>query len=172
MTLPVGRQGEIRKNIAAAIRALSGWPPEVPVETLALAQDAFRREHRTMVGVTLTDDTWQHIDDGISDYLDRAAEIDVSIVVYSTSESGGDSTTGVLDSDDGMIDGLVGLILGSSVGGYGSGLRSVNVGIAGETGGVYLRAVKTQLMADQKRAEGSGGALAKIIMMRTTTLPL
>lgn len=174
MTLPIGRVGAIRTNILNAIKALPGWPTFVPVEKYALPQDVFRREQRTVVGVCLTDETWQEIEAplGAGGDLDHQAEIDVSIVIYSTSESGGDSTAGVLEADDGMIDALEALILGSRVGDAGPGIRQTDVGVPGETGAVYVRPVKTQLMADQKRAEGSGGALAKIIMMRTTTLPL
>jgi hypothetical protein len=168
MTLP-SRQASIRDNIVAAILALPNWPADVPVEKLGLPQDAFHRGYRTMVGVCLTDDTWQNIDEGLDDYLDKQAEIDVQIVVYSTSEG---SPTGALEPDDGNIDGLIGLLLGSHRPGYGPGLRSADVGAPFDVGAIRCRAVKTSLIADQKRAEGSGGALAKVIMMRTTTLPL
>ena len=169
MTMP-SRQWAIRKNIVNAILALPGWPADVPVELLGLPADAFHRSHRTMVGVCVTDDTWLSPDSGIGDYVDQAAEMEVQIIVYSTSESGDPS--GVFDPDDGNVDGLCGLILGGNSGEYGPGLRSADVGVPGETAAVRLRAIRTQLIAEQKRAEGSGGALAKVIMMRTTTFPL
>ena len=170
VTLPRGRQWTIRENIIAAIEALPNWPADVPVKMLGLPADAFHMELRTMVGVCLTDDSWTNVDTPIGDYVDQAAEMNIQIIVLTTSESG--DPAGVFDPDDGQLDSLVGLILGSNQGGYGPGLRSADVGVAGETAAVRLRAVRTQLIAEQKRAEGSGGALAKIIMMRTTTLPL
>jgi hypothetical protein len=169
MTLLPSRQAAIRANIVAAILALPDWPLDVPVEKLGIPSDAFHMGHRTMVGVCLTDDAWRNLDEGLDDPLDHEAEMEVQIVVYSTSEA---SPTGALEPDDGNIDGLVGLILGSNRPGYGPGLRSADVGAPFDVGAVRCRAVRTQLMAEQKRAEGSGGALAKIIMMRTTALPL
>lgn len=164
-------QGQIRDNVVAAILALPNWPSDVPVEKLGIPPDAFQRGYRTMVGVCLTDDTWtpQAITSGLGDYNDKESEIDLAIVVYSTSEA---SPSGALESDDGMIDGLVTAILGSNRAGYGPGIRAVDLGVAGVTGGLHLIAVKTQIVADAKRAEGSGGALAKVIMCRTTALAL
>jgi hypothetical protein len=166
----ISRQAVIRDNIVAAIKALPGWPPDVPVEKLGLPADAFHRDHRTMVGVCMTDEAWTSIDLGLGDPVDQPAEMNVQIIVYATSESG--DPAAVFSPDDGNIDGLVSKILGSNVPGYGPGLRNADVGVPGETGAVRLRAVRTQLIAEQKRAEGSGGALAKIIQMRTTALPL
>jgi hypothetical protein len=171
VTLPPGRQSVIRENIKNAILGLPDWPSDVAVEKVGLPADVFQMGRRTMVGVCITDDSWLSVDTPIGDYVDQAAEMNVQIIVYATSESGGE-TSSVFEPDDGRIDTLVGLILGSNSGGYGPGLRSADIGVPGETAAVRLRAVKTQLIAEQKRAEGSGGALAKIIMMRTTTLPL
>jgi len=165
----LSRQAALRENIVNAIKALPNWPSHVPVMKLGIPQDAFRMECRTMVGVCLTDEVWQNIDKGLGDYLDKEATVDVQIVVYSTSEL---MPSGALEPEDGNIDGLVGLILGSNRPGYGTGLRSVNVGVPFDTGPVYCRAVKTNLVADQARAEGSGGGLAKVINMRTTSLVL
>lgn len=159
----------IRDNIVAAIRALPGWPQEVPVEKLGLPQDAFFRGHRAMVGVCLTTDKWTSIDLGLGDNLDQPCEMDLQIVVYATSEL---SPAGALDPDDGNIDGLVGMLLGSNRAGYGRGLRDVDVGVPSQTGAVRCRAVSTSLMADQKRAEGAGGAMAKVLSMRTTVVAL
>lgn len=144
-------QAQIRDNIVAAILALPTWPAEVPVEKLGLPTDAFYRGYRRMVGVCLTEDEWHSLDLGLNDPLDQPATMELSIVVYSTSEL---SPVGALEPDDGMIDGLVGAILGSGRGGYGPGLRSADVGVPGQTGAVRCRAVRTQLMADEKRALG------------------
>jgi hypothetical protein len=95
--------------------------------------------------------------------------MEMQIVVYGTSEL---DPVGALQPEDGQIDGLIELLLGSYRPGYGSGLRTVDVGIPGVTGEVRLRAVHTLLVADPKRAEGSGGGLAKILTMRTTSLAL
>lgn len=165
----LSRQAALRENIVAAILALPSWPSDVPVLKLGIPQDAFRMGYRKMVGVCLTDDVWQDIDEGLGDFLDKEATVDIQIVVYSTSEA---TPTGALEPEDGDIDGLIGLILGSNRPGYGGGLRSVNVGVPFDTGPVRCRAVKTHLVADQARAEGAGGALAKVINMRTTTLVL
>lgn len=163
------RLGTIRTNIVNAILALPGWPSGVPVEKLGIPHDVFFRGPRTMVGVCTTEEAWTDLEEGIGDYIDRMAEADVSVVVFSTSEL---SPAGALEVDDGNIDGLVSIILGSRVGGIGPGLRSADVGVPGETGAVRCRAVKTQLIADARRAEGSGGGLAKVILFRTTALPL
>lgn len=165
----LSRQATIRDNIVAAILALPNWPSDIPVLKLGIPQDAFRLGYRKLVGVCLTDDTWQNIDEGLADYLDKPAEVDIQIIIYATSEV---SPVGAFEPDDGNIDGLFGLILGSNRPGYGPGLRSANVGVPFDTGPVYCRAVKTNLIADQARAEGAGGALAKVINMRTTTLVL
>lgn len=168
MTIP-SKQAIIRDNIVAAILALPGWPSGVAVEKLGLPTDAFHRGHRTMVGVCLTEDVWNSLDLGLDDPLDQPSEMDVNIVIYSTSEL---SPAGALEPDDGNIDGLLSLILGSGAAGYGRGLRTADVGVPFVTGGIRMRAVKTTLMADQKRAEGAGGAIAKILLMRTTAVPL
>lgn len=170
MTAPaLSRQSAIRENTVAAILAIPNWPDDVPVEKLGIPQDAFRRGYRTMVGVCLTDDVWTSIDLGLGDPLDQPATVDVQVIVYSTSEG---SPSGALDADDGRIDSLVGLLLGSNRPGYGPGLRSADVGVPNDTGPIRLRAVKTAIMADQARAEGNGGALAKIINFRTTDFGL
>lgn len=169
MTLMPSIQSEVRDNIVAAIKALPNWPASVPVEKVGFSADVFRRGHRCMVGVASTTDEWQSLNLNLGDAVDQPAEMDIEIVVYATSEL---SPTGALDPDDGNIDGLVSAILGSHRGGYGPGIRNTDVGVPFQTGGVYCRAVKTYLIADQARAEGSGGALAKCILMRTTTLPL
>ena len=168
MTMP-SIQGDIRDNIVAAILAIQGWPQNMPVEKVAFMTDVFYRQHRAMVGVAMTEDRWTSIDYSLSDPLDQPATIDLNVVVYATSEL---SPTGALETDDGNIDGIVSLILGSNRPGFTKGLRAVDVGMAFTTGGVYCRAVKTFLVADQRRSEGSGGAMAKVILMRTTTLPL
>lgn len=162
-------QATIRENIVNAILALPGWPSEVPVVKLGIPQDAFRLGYRTLVGVCLTDDAWTSIDLGLGDQLDQPATVEVQVVVYSTSEA---SPTGAFEPDDGNIDGLVGLLLGSNRAGYGPGLRSADVGVPNETGEVHCRGVKTNIVADQARAEGTGGAIAKIINFRTTVFPL
>lgn len=168
MTLP-SRQAAIRDNIVAAILALPDWPSDVPVEKIGIPQDCFRRGYRTMVGVCLTDDVFLNIDEGLDDPLDHEAEMDVQVVIYSTSEA---SPAGAFEPDDGRIDSLTSLILGSHRPGYGPGLRSADVGVAGDTGAIRCRGVKSSLMADQARAEGAGGAIAKILNMRTTAFGL
>lgn len=172
MTL-LSKTAQIRDNIRAAILALPDWPADVPVEKLLIPTDAFHRGHRMMVGVCLTEDSWQNLDLALNDFIDHEAMMEMTLVIYSTSESGGDSTTGALEPDDGRIDGLLGILLGSHAPGYGSGLRNVDVGIPGVTGSMHFRAVKTQLMADERRAQGvSGGAVAKLLFMRSTSFAL
>jgi hypothetical protein len=169
VTLP-DRWSPIRINIVNGIKAIPGWPRDVEVRALGIPQDAFFQGWRRGVGVCLSaEDEWQSIDKGLNDRLDQPAEMNVPICIYSYSEA---SPAGALEARDGGIDTLASLLLGSNVTGYTRGIRSVDIGIPFETGGVYLRAVKTQLIPEQKRAEGSGGGLVKVIMFRTTTLPL
>lgn len=168
MSLP-SKQATIRDNVVAAIKALPNWPADWPVEKIGIPQDLFYRGLRRAVGVCLTEDTWHSLDLGLSDPLDQPAEMDLVIVVYATSEL---SPTGALEPDDGGIDGIVGLILGSNAVGYGAGLRSADVGVAFVTGGVRCRAVKTAVMADEHRSVGNGGGLAKLLFLRTTAFGL
>lgn len=168
MTLP-SRENTIRENIKTAILNLTNWPADVPVELLGFYTDVFYRGHLTAVGVCLTTDDWHNLEDGLNDFLDHEATIDVQIVVFSTSEI---DPSGALKPDDGRIDALIELLLGSNRPGFGAGIRTVDVGVPGVTGEVRLRAVHTLLVADPKRAEGSGGGLAKILTMRTTSLGL
>lgn len=161
-------QAAIRQNVVNAILALPNLP-NIPVEMLLVYTDVFYRGYRTGIGVCAPTEDWLDVDKGLNDFLDRQAEMPFHIAVYSTSEL---SPTGALLPDDGQIDGLVSLILGSNHPGYGRGIRNTDVGVAGVTGEVRCRAISSAIVADPKRAEGSGGGVAKILTMRTTTLAL
>jgi hypothetical protein len=159
--------GAIRANVIAAIQALPGING-TPVKALGIPADAFRLELREVIGVCLAEDEWDTAARGIADYRDNPATINVPIVILATSEWPPESA----QSDDGKIEDLTAAILGSNtVGGPGPGIRGVNVGTS-ETGAVYLAAVKSQIIPDKNRAEGSGGAIAKVLEMRSTVLPL
>ena len=162
----MNRWSDLRDNVVAAIKALPGING-TPVEKLGIPADAFRIERRELIGVCLAEDVWDVPMRGVGDYRDVPAEISFPIVVVATSEYPPASAL----EDDGKIEDLVAAILGSNVGDIGIGIRGVNVGNS-TTGAVYLMAVKSQLVPDKSRAEGSGGKLAKIIEMKTTVLPL
>jgi hypothetical protein len=164
-----GRLTTIRDNIVAAITALPGYNG-TPVFKLGIPHDLFWLGPRVAIGVCLSEEDYLHPDEGLGDRLDREAEMLIPICVLSTSEA---NVAAALEEDVTGIDDLSALILGSHHGPMaGPGLRSANVGVVGETGGVYLRAIKTTLIPDPKRSEGSGGALMKVILMRTTAVPL
>jgi hypothetical protein len=159
----------IRNNVIAAIKALPLYDPAIPVYALGVPPDIFGMGTRVALGVCLSQDIWLDVDSALSYYVDREAEMNIPIVILTTSEA---SPAGALE-EAGMIDDLTAMILGTAVGPMtGPGLRSADVGVAGETGGVYLRSVTSTLVPGPDRALGAGGALAKVILMRTTSVPL
>ncbi len=156
----------IRENVAAAIQALPAVDG-TPVYQLGIPADILHMGARQAVGVCLTEDKWDRAARGIADYLDNPAEITIPVVIMSTSEYPPDSAL----TADGKIDDLTAAILGANLGDVGQGIRVVNVGDE-TTGPVYLTAEKSEIVAEPKRAEGSGGALLKVITFVSTVLPL
>ncbi len=162
------RWAVIRQNIEQAIKQLPLYDG-TPVFQVGIPADLFNSQADTAIGVCVADDTWLDYDKGLSSYLDREAEMDIPIGIYNHSTA---SAAGVF-MEDGAIDDLSALLLGTTAGPKkGPGIRSVDVGVPGETGGVYLRAIKSQVIPGPKRAEGSGGPLVKVILFRTTSVPL
>lgn len=158
----------IRDNIVDAIRALPLYDG-TPVFKLGIPNDIFLMTERRAIGVCLTEDEWMSIDLGLTDRLDQPAEMTIPIVLYATSEA---APAAALE-EPGQLDDLTAMILGTNAGPWrGTGIRGVDVGVPGETGGVYLRAIRTTIIPDQMRAEGAGGALCKVIFFRTTVIAL
>jgi hypothetical protein len=160
------RWSAIRDNVVAAIKALPGING-TPVVKLGIPADLWKFGHREAIGVCITEDEWDVPARGISDFRDNPAEIHIPIVILATSEYPVESAF----EDDGKIDDLTAALLGSNVGTSGAGIRGVDVGTS-DTGAVYLVPVKSQIVPDKNRAEGSGGAIAKIIEFKSTVLPL
>lgn len=161
------RWGAIRDNLVAAIKALPGING-TPVVKLGVPEDVWPLGMRDVIGVCLTEDDWLDIDEGISDYRDRPALITIPVVVKTTSEWPPESAL----NDGGKIEELCQAILGSNIGTAGAGVRGVDIGLPGVTGGVYVRAVSSQIVAGQDRTPGSGGSICKVLTMKSTVLPL
>jgi hypothetical protein len=158
----------IRQNICNAIVALPGYDQSWPVYPLGIPADAFFLGVPTAIGVCLSKDRWIKPEDDIQMRIDQEAVMDIPIVFLGTSEA---SPAGALSEDE-MIDDMVSTVLGTAMGPRaGPGIRSVDVGIPGECV-LYLMAIGSDLIPEKKRAEGSGGALAKVILFRTTSLAL
>ncbi len=152
--------------MVAAIKALPGING-TPVVPLGIPADAYRLGFRKVIGVCMAEDAWDEKGLDIGEFRDAPANIYMPIVVLATSEYPPESA----QSDDGQIEDLTAAILGSNVGSVGPGIRGVNVG-SPDTGIVRFYALKSHIIPDKNRAEGSGGALAKIIEMKSTVLPL
>lgn len=169
----MNRWSLLRANVVAALEAVvaTAVAPmnDLHVIPIGIPADLFYLGVREGIGVTMASDNWLNLDEGLTDYYDHEATMDLMICLLATSEQ---SPDGAL-TDDGKLDDMTELVLGSRVPAFASaGIRGTDVGAGLGIGAVRLRAVKSQLIPEQKRAEGSGGALAKVILMRTTSLPL
>lgn len=163
----------LRDNVVAALETLvaSAAPPlnDLRVVPVGIAADMFYLGVREGIGVTLASDVWLHLEQGLTDYYDHEAEMDIQLVLLATDESG----PGNALSSPGKIDDMMELVLGSRVPAFTSaGIRATDVGAGIGLGAVRLRAVKSSIVPEQKRAEGAGGALAKVLLMRTTSMGL
>jgi hypothetical protein len=155
----VSRLAQLLENAVDAVRAV----PElagIPIEPVTLPTDIWGVIPEGLgIGVALVSGKWNLADHDLNYYIDQPVAALIQVAIKSDSPK--DNTEGLVGP--GQILDLMAAVLS---------MRGMSIGVADETGDVYLTGASWATVPSKERAEGGAGPLALVVTFQTSTFAL